>query len=127
MIMDSVPDRKKAEGAKLHFLITGFTQTAGVRTYAFESRTKAEQVNYTVEVNLALISRYGIRIQDLPLLCRELLQQAKSGEAGALVLTEQRMCSHAEKLALAREEARRRKKPSRRLANAQTEWPAPLG
>jgi hypothetical protein len=115
---DSTTARKKEEGVKIEFLLTGFTQAAGIRTYTFEGRIDARRTDYTVAVDLALIPGYGIRIQDLPLLCRELLlQQEQPDDISAVVFTEQRMRSHAEKLALAREAAEHRKKP-RHLASA---------
>jgi hypothetical protein len=107
------------DGAKRQFFLTGFSQAAGIRTYAFQGRIDATRSDYTVEVDLALIPGFGIRIQDLPLLCRELLQQrTQPDEISALVLTEQRMRSHAEKLAIARQEAEHRKKQPKHLANA---------
>lgn len=99
------------------FIINGFTQDAGIRTYAFESIGDGQRSDYTVAVDLALIQGYGIRIQDLPLLCRELLQQRVEPEAiSALVFTEQQMRSHADRIAMARAEADARKKP-RQSAN----------
>jgi len=111
-------ERKPDKSAKPQFIFTGFTQTAGIRIYAFEGMAEGRRA-YTVEVNLALIPGYGIRIQDLPLLCRDLLQQgAEPAEICAFVFTEQQMRSHAEKLAIAREEAEQKKKQPRHLANA---------
>src|SRR5690242_5047242 len=99
------------EVGKAQFFLTGFAQAAGIRTYAFEGRIDASRIDCTVAVDLALIPGYGIRIQDLPLLCRELLQQqAQPDEIGSIVFTEQRMRSHAEKLAAARQEAEYKKK-----------------
>ena len=121
-MMDSSAERKKEEAAKPQFLLTGFTQAAGIRIYAFEGRIDARRIDYTVEVDLALIPGYGIRIQDLPLLCRELLQQrAQPDEISSVVFTEQQMRSHAEKLAVARDEAEHRKKQSRPFASADVE------
>jgi len=106
------------EPGKAQFFLTGFTQAAAIRIYAFEGRVDATRMDYTVTVDLALISGFGIRIQDLPLLCRELLQQqAQPDENSAVVFTEQRMRSHAEKLAAARHEAEHKKQP-RHLASA---------
>ena len=124
-MIDNSTERKKEEAAKPQFLLTGFTQTAGIRIYAFEGRIDAERIDCTVEVDLALISGFGIRIQDLPLLCRELLQQgSQPDETSSVVFTEQRMRSHAEKLAVARQEAEHRKKQPRHLAraDADTSW-----
>jgi hypothetical protein len=101
----------KQEAGKAQFFLSGFTQAAGIRIYAFQGRVDTSRIDCTVEVDLALIPGYGIRIQDLPLLCRELLQQqAQSDEKSAVVFTEERMRSHAEKLA-ARHEAEHKKQP----------------
>ena len=124
-MMDSSIERTKEDSAKRLFLLTGFTQAAGIRIYAFEGRVDATRIDYTVEVDLALIPRYGIQIQDLPLLCRELLQQpTQPDEISAVIFTEQRMRNHADKLALAREEAEHKKKQPRHLASgdAGTGW-----
>lgn len=121
-MIDNSTERKKEEAAKPQFLLTGFTQAAGIRIYAFEGRIDAKRIDYTVEVDLALIPGFGIRIQDLPLLCRELLQQrSQPDETSSVVFTEQRMRSHAEKLAVAREEAEHRKRQPRHLASADAE------
>ena len=121
-MMDSSTERKKEEAAETQFLLTGFTQAAGIRIYAFEGRIDARRIDYTVEVDLALIPGYGIRIQDLPLLCRELLQQrAQPDEISSVVFTEQQMRSYAEKLAVARDEAEHRKKQARPFASADVE------
>jgi hypothetical protein len=128
-MMDSSTERKKEEAAKAQFLLTGFTQAAGIRTYTFEGRIDTGRIDYTVEVDLALIPGYGIRIQDLPLLCRELLQQrAQPDEISSVVFTEQRMRSHAEKLAVARAETEHRKKQPRQLASADADagWRPPV-
>ncbi|HUI78301.1 MAG TPA: hypothetical protein VLY24_10300 [Bryobacteraceae bacterium] len=118
-MMELSPEQKR-DG--LQFILTGFTQTAGIRMYAFEGRVEARRIDYTVEVDLTLIPGYGIRIQDLPLLCRELLQQrAQPDEISAFVFTEQQMRSHAEKLSLARENAEHRRKQPRRLESAAPE------
>jgi hypothetical protein len=112
----------KQEGGKAQFFLTGFTQAAGIRIYAFQGRVDASRMDYTVEVDLALIPGYGIRIQDLPLLCRELLQQqAQPDEKCAVVFTEQRMRSHAEKLAAAQQEAEHKKKQPKHLVSADAE------
>ena len=120
--MEISTERKRDKEATFQFLLTGFSQNAGVRIYAFEGRVEARRTDCTVEVDLALIPGYGIRIQDLPLLCRELLQQqAQPDEINTFVFTEQRMRSHAEKLSLAREAAEHRRKQPRRLGNAAPE------
>jgi hypothetical protein len=127
--MEISTERKRDVDAKLQFLLTGFTQTAGIRIYAFEGKVEARRVDYTVEVDLALLPGYGIRIQDLPLLCRELLQQrVQPDEIKAFVFTEQRMRSRADELSSAREDAERRKKQPRRITtpNPETTYRSPF-
>ena len=114
-----LPAKNRHEAqVNLQFFLAGFKQTAGLRIYTFQGRVEARRIDYTVEVDLALIPGYGIRIQDLPLLCRELLEQrAQPDESNSFVLTEQRMQSHAEQLSVARHDAEQRKK-RRRLETA---------
>ena len=121
---EGLTPRKQDNGSKTQFILKGFRQTRGIRIYTFEVSGDGRRTDCTVEVDLALIPRYGIRIQDLPLLCRELLQQqAQPDEKCAVVFTEQRMRSHAEKLAAARREAEHKKQPRHvASADAETAW-----
>jgi len=112
----------KEDTSKPQFLLTGFTQAAGIRIYTFEGRVDTKRTDYTVQVDLGLIRGYGIQIQDLPLLCRELLQQRdQPDEMSAVVFTEQGMRSHADRIASAREEAALRKKQPRHLPPPEAE------
>ncbi len=126
---DSPRERSGEKSAKTQYILTGFSQTACIRLYAFEGIGDGRRVDYTVAVNLSLIPNYGIRIQDLPLLCRELLQKrVESSEISALTYTEDEMRAQAEKLAAEREESARRKNADRRPVNAHpgSGWRAPL-
>ncbi len=117
-MMESTPTRRPEPAGKPHYIFTGFSQTAGIRIYAFECVGDGRRVDYTVKVDLALIAAYGIRIQDLPLLCRDLLQQRiEPVELSCLTFTEQDMRSHAERRATAKEEALQKKKPARHPVN----------
>ena len=123
-MMEASTEQKRNGNAKLEFLLNGFTQSAGIRIYAFEGRGDDRRIEYTVEVNLALIPGYGIRIQELPLLCRDLLQhRAESDESSAFVFTEQNMRSYADELARARSDAEHRNKQPRHAASANSgDW-----
>ena len=128
-ISDSPTQRSGEKAAKTQYILTGFSQNAGIRLYAFEGIVDRCRVGYTVEVDLSLIPNYGIRIQDLPLLCQELLQKrVESSEISALIYSEHEMRAHAEKLAAEREESARRKSADRRPVNAHpgSGWRAPL-
>jgi hypothetical protein len=116
---EGLTERKQDNGAKTQFILKGFSQTGGIRIYAFEAIGDGRRVDCTLEVDLAMIPGYGIRIQDLLLLCRELLQQrAEPDQIGAVTFTEQDMRGHAERRATDREEAEHRKELPRRPANA---------
>jgi hypothetical protein len=105
------------EHAKTQFILKGFTEAMGFRIFAFEGiaadRTRSD---FTVKTDLALSRRYGIRLQELPLLCRALLEQ-RDETAGqqSFTYTEEEMSSFAAKAA-AREEAAKQKKAPRRPA-----------
>ena len=100
----------------LTLLLTGFTQDIGIRVFNFDRGTSdRERTQYSVQVDLAKARQYGIQMQELPLLCRALLEQ--NGESMlpcTLVFTEERMCLHARLRTEARLAALLKRKPARR-------------
>lgn len=111
---ENLPERKPDKVAKTQYMFMGFSQTAGIRIYAFECIGDGRRTGYTVTVDLGLISGYGIQIQDLPLLCRDLLlERVDPDTISALTFTEQDMRWQADRRATAREEAEQRKKRPR--------------
>jgi hypothetical protein len=78
---------KIAEGADMEFVLAGFRQDSNIRRYNFEAvggdRTRR---TITVGADLNLIRKYKIPLQDLPLLCRRLLEGRV--EVATLMLTE---------------------------------------
>jgi hypothetical protein len=107
----------------MRYLMMGFDQDAGVRQYAFqgiaEGVTDGTRTDFTVGVELALIKSYGIRIQELPLLCQGLLEQQGEGEEKrSLTLAANEMRAYADDRAAAREAAAQKKKHLRRPASA---------
>ena len=107
----------------MQFILTGFTQDLGFRVFAFdgidEDRTRTA---FTVRTDLALIRKYGIRVQELPLLCRGILEQrGESEQEHAMTFTEEGMRLHADICAADLEAARKKKAmhrpPTRPLPN----------
>lgn len=112
------------------FILTGFRQDMGFRVFAFERReTTRSRMEFTVKADLGLIRRYDIRMQELPLLCRSLLERSEAASANqeaqpptsvnyveprALTFTEDEMRACASDRAAAKSEAARKKKPPRR-------------
>ncbi len=106
-------------GAMLQFVLTGFSQDLAFRVFAFE-RMGLDRVRtkYVVKADLALVRRYGIQVQELPLLCRNLLDRCDDGEqTHTFTFTEDEMCLHAKDRATAREIAAQKRKPPRRPAS----------
>jgi hypothetical protein len=101
---------------KMQFVITGFTQELGCRVFAFEGiAVDRMRTSFTVRADLALIRRYGIRIQELPLLCRNVLERRdEASETQTFIFTEEEMRDCATARAAAKDEAAQRKRPPRR-------------
>ena len=100
----------------MQFVLTGFTQDMAFRVFAFE-RMGLDRIRtkFVVKADLALVRRYGIQVQELPLLCRNLLERTdESQEARTLTFTEDEMSLHAKGAAATREAAAQRRKPPRR-------------
>jgi hypothetical protein len=104
------------KGIKVQFTFTGFSQDTGFRVFAFEGtaadRTRTE---CKVRADLALIRIYGIRVQELPLLCRGLLERlGEVGQSCTVTFTEEEMRLHAHGCAEARNAALQKRKTVRR-------------
>jgi hypothetical protein len=115
--------------AKMQFILTGFTQDLGCRVFAFEG-IAADRIRtaFTVRADMALIRRYGIQIQELPLLCRSLLERHdEASESQALTFTEEEMRTCATARTAAKDEAAQRRKPPRRHSSESlgAAWRAP--
>lgn len=116
-------DLQRAAGKRVgvEFILMGFDQQAEIRRYAFQRIAAEEPMEITVDVDMALLPAYGIRIQELPLLCRELLEQRFEEGHRALTLTEAEMRAHAEKRAAAEREAAERRRRPRKSAQQDAE------
>jgi hypothetical protein len=85
-----------------------------VFTYAriAEDRSRTE---FTVRADMALVRRYLIPMQELPLLCRNFLARREDlGHARAVVFGEEDMRMYAANCALAKQAAASKRKPSHR-------------
>ena len=95
----------------MQFILTGFTQDTGFRVFAFE-RIGADRTRtaFTVRTDLDLIRKYGIRVQELPLLCRALLERRDEAELERTwIFTEDEMRAYASNCAAERDEAKKQK------------------
>src|ERR1044072_515545 len=97
------------ENSNMYFVLDGFNEDMGFRVFTFEGitadRVHSIRVPFTVKINLALARKHGIRLQDLPLLCRSVLERGHEDlEKRAFTYTEEDMRLHAD-CAAARDEA----------------------
>ena len=112
----------------MQYILTGFTHDMGFRIFAFEGigedRVRTE---YKVKADLALIHRYGIRVQELPLLCLGILERRNEAEEQqTFTYTEGDMRRNAELCAGRAADAQKRKAPRNTpSANVGVAWRGP--
>ncbi len=98
------------------YILMGFDQDAGVRQYAFTGIADGTRTGFTVGVDMAMTLRYSIRTQELPLLCRGLLERCGEGEEKrAFTYGELDMRLYAESCAATRAAAAEKRASSRRF------------
>ena len=95
----------------MQFVLTGFTPDTGFRIFTFEGIGEdRSRTQFTVRIDLALTRKYGIQMQDLPLLCRGLLDRLDEGEARRLfVFSEEEMQGRAAQRAAEKDAAEKKK------------------
>ena len=95
------------------FILTGFTQDLGFRVFTFEGvAADRTRTAFTVRADLALLRKYDIRMQELPLLCRGLLERRdESAEGRILTFTEGDMNRHSADCAATKLAAAQKRKP----------------
>jgi len=101
------------ENPKLQFILEGFSQVSGIRIFQFVGvAADRSRTPYTVSADLAMSRRHSIRLQELPLLCRAVLDRCYEGVADhAFTYTEEEMSLHAGRVSAILEAAKKRKPP----------------
>jgi hypothetical protein len=112
------PNDHSGRNPTMQFILTGFTQDAAFRVFEFDYVGSSQpRTQFTVRADLDLTRRYGIRVQELPLLCRGVLEtRGESEEARAFTLTEEKMMVYMKDGAAAKELAAQKKKPRKPMA-----------
>ncbi len=100
------------QAQKIRFSMTGFKQDGGSRVFAFTRfESDGTRAEFTVKADLALSRKYAITVQELPLLCRLLLEQLnEAAEKRTLTYTEDQMSLLAAERAAARAASSNRKR-----------------
>lgn len=123
------PDEKQF---RMSFVFRGFQQTNGQRTYTYDGvaadRSRSE---FTVLVELAMLRRHKISLQELPLLCRAVLdsEAALPCEQRSYAFGEVQMSVQDAHVAAKAEAAQKRRKaaPKRPPAhNPEHVWSQPM-
>jgi hypothetical protein len=112
----------------MQYILTGFTHDMGFRVFAFEGiGDDRVRTQYSVRADLALTHRYGIRVQELPLLCRGILERRIPGEGQqTFTYTEKDMRLNAELCASRAGDASKRKAPRKQPSeNVGAAWRVP--
>ncbi len=109
----------------MQFTLTGFTQDAGCRVFAYEGIGEDRaRIKFTVRADLALSRKYGIRLQELPLMCLAILERCSEDavlEAAdalsiprAMTFTEEAMIRYADECVATKEAAVLKRMSSKR-------------
>ena len=106
-------------------ILTGFTQEMEFRVFAFECvEADRTRTAYKVKADLSLIRRYDIRTQELPLLCRGLIELREvADQTRTFTFTEDKMRACANERAATRAAAAQKRKPPRQPSSENPETP----
>lgn len=105
------------------FVLSGFHQQDGIRYYLFQRPDDGgAAIEFTVDADVTLLRKYGIVLQELPLLCRHLLEKQDVGSpVRAVTFSEDLMKEQADHRAAVKYAAQQKKKVYHRRS------PNPLG
>lgn len=109
----------------MNFTFTGFSQEAEFRLFAFEGiSTEKVKTKHKVKVDISLLGKYGIKVQELPLLCRRLLDKHENDiDTSTLIFTEAEMCvQQSERIATMNANAQKRKTMHKPPSAAGVAW-----
>jgi hypothetical protein len=118
------------ENSKAQYVLRGFRQVVEFRVFTFERiASDRSRSLFTVRADLTLARRHRVPLQELPLLCRAVLERLnEDGDQRAFVFAEADMRLYADGVA-GRAEAARQRKPPRRphTENVGAGWRNPQG
>jgi hypothetical protein len=107
----------------VEFVLNRFSQEENIRTYLFQgiADDRKTRTEFSVAVDLTLLHKHGIPLQEVPLLCCILLASDSQGEQFSnLTFTEGDMLVHAAQREREQAEAKMKRKP---LASGATASP----
>lgn len=87
------------------FVLTGTSHGSNARQFTFELAKGPLRSRVTVVADLALVHKYQIPLQELPLLCLQLVEACFDPQAEVLSFSEQAMSEYADRRAVAKADA----------------------
>src|SRR5579864_7270785 len=99
----------------MKFVLRGFCQNENIRHYSFYGigGGRKSPTEFTVGVDLTLLHKYGIPLQEAPLLCSLLLPSHAGDERDrSFMISEDDMRARAEQRASERTESQNKRKPA---------------
>ena len=104
----------------MEYVLNSFHHESNIRKFVFDGiDADYKRTPFTVCVDLGLIRKYEISLQELPLLCRHLLEgQAAEAQIRVLTFTEADMQGHADRRAAALHAAEERRAYKHRAGGA---------
>jgi hypothetical protein len=98
----------------MSFILLGFSQEADIRHFAFERvAADGKRTGFMVHADVPMARRFNIKIQDLPLMCHQILASHTEERGDSLIVTAEEMKLHAEGTAAAASAASRPGKRAR--------------
>ncbi len=115
----------------MQFILTGFTHHKGSRVFEFDRIAEDRiRTRCTVHADLELSRKYGIHIQELPLLCRGMLDRSDAALTAPTLIfaeAEMKLCADGRAAARAAAAGSRRKMPHRPATeNLGAAWRGPI-
>ncbi len=105
---------------KLTYVLTGFSHHLGYRVFAFETIADRVRTAYLVRADLALARKHCVPIQELPLLCRTLLEHRSEGDSKRAYTFGETEMREYENLCAARRAEAQKRRPLPHRTTAQT-------
>jgi hypothetical protein len=97
----------------MYYVLAGFSQHGDVRRYSFQGvADDRSRTQFAVTANVQTARKFNIKVQELPLLCAQLLESTAPTQAQSIVLSEKDMRNHAALAAAAAEKHATKKRPS---------------
>ena len=100
----------------MDFVLTGMGQDDNIRRYIFDAvSANRTRTQFSVRADLTLVRKYEIPLQELPLLCRHLLEEhSLTQESRTLTFTENDMISYVTHRAAVKDAADQKRKAHKR-------------